>query len=1128
MNRIVLSHPLVTIPLLAAAFWLLPSPLPLAAAPAGKSHALVNSLHELWSFYKYTYIREGRVISLDENNITTSEGQGYALLRAVWSNDHRTFKQVYQWTRENLMVRGDHLFAWKWKQDRNSATDADTDIALALLLAAEKFSTAAYRDDARRIIQDIWRNEVIRLQDKYYPTAGNWSLQEAFPTVHVAYLAPYAYELFAEVDEEHPWKELVVSSYEILEWIFLQEKLPLPPEIVYLDRKTGKPTLMKPGKGRKADFSYDAFPIYWRVAVDDYWHGRNKTELIGRMLAFWKSEWQNRRRFDDRYTIDGKSKSRFEALPLYATVRSLAAIGDPDLARQLSEHKLGELWRKARAGKDTPYYLHNWLWFDRALQVHVARDLTDFFDFLKPFDFRGFRSHFPLHLSMACLALFLLSRWEGLDRYAFFKAGFLITGFALCLRYLNWRVACSLNFLEALGPFISISLLAAEFYCLSTVFLLLLQVGLKKRKRELPQQPENYCPSVDVYIPIYSESLDILEKTLLAACSMGYRNKNVFVLDDSHRQEVAALAGSCGARYIKGPKQHAKAGNLNNALSLTGGELVVVFDTDHIPVASFLDETVPFFQNSEVGVVQTPHHFYNPDIFQRAFHCEGLIPNEQDMFNHGIQGGRDGWKGAFFVGSGAVFRRSALEHIGGFQLMSITEDIHSSQHLHARGYESVFVDKDLAVGLTAENYSSYIVQRRRWMQGCLQIFFRDNPLVRKGLGLRHRFGYFASLYYFFFPVVRVIFWITPLYYLLFHLHPILADVSVLLAYMLPYMICLPLLSGALLRKWPRMFWGVIYEKAVCFPLFLSMFSLLLPGSLGFKVTPKGIVSDRRRFDFSSSAVTLLMAVINAVAIIKGVAEFYYFEIEKDAYLFNLGWAVYNMLLLSAALLVAWERPQRRASDRLRVSIPFTLTSGGVSLSAATSDISLTGLSFRTGPEDRIPGAVELTLFAAEPLRIPARLVYHDREKGGRSRCGFCFQFRDPGDRNQLLLRTFADPATWEDVHGEHTRSNLLMGFYFIRGIFSCFSSSMVLKRSEVRYKSLTFMRLANGRRRVAALLRNRSAAGRGFLVFTPAIQGNEKWMLGNQEAGTMEMELVYQQKMAPLVFRVGFRLKEGS
>jgi cellulose synthase (UDP-forming) len=40
--------------------------------------------------------------------------------------------------------------------------------------------------------------------------------------------------------------------------------------------------------------------------------------------------------------------------------------------------------------------------------------------------------------------------------------------------------------------------------------------------------------------------------------------------------------------------------------------------------------------------VQTPHHFYNQDIFQRALRTSPRIPNEQDMFNHAIQGARQG------------------------------------------------------------------------------------------------------------------------------------------------------------------------------------------------------------------------------------------------------------------------------------------------------------------------------------------------------------------------------------------------------------------------------------------------------------------------------------------------------
>src|SRR5262249_23032470 len=100
--------------------------------------------------------------------------------------------------------------------------------------------------------------------------------------------------------------------------------------------------------------------------------------------------------------------------------------------------------------------------------------------------------------------------------------------------------------------------------------------------------------------------------------------------------------------------------------------------------------------------------------------------------------------------------------------MSITEDIHTSQYLHAAGLRCAFVNKDLAVGLSAENLRSYIIQRKRWMLGALQIFFRDNPLFHWRLKGRYALGYIASLSYFFFPAYRFVIWATPMYYLLFH------------------------------------------------------------------------------------------------------------------------------------------------------------------------------------------------------------------------------------------------------------------------------------------------------------------------------------------------------------------------
>ena len=404
----------------------------------------------------------------------------------------------------------------------------------------------------------------------------------------------------------------------------------------------------------------------------------------------------------------------------------------------------------------------------------------------------------------------------------------------------------------------------------------------------------------------------------------------------------------------------------------------MIFDTDHIPTRTFLSETVPWFADEEVGVVQTPHVFRNPDIFQRAFHLEGRIPNEADLFNRGIQPARDSWGGAFFVGSGAVFRRSALEEIGGFQVFSITEDIHTCTHLHAAGWRSIYVDKALASGLAAENLSSYIVQRRRWMLGCLQVFFRDNPLFRRGLSLRHRLAYFGSLYHFFFPLARIVFWVTPLYYLFFHLHPIFSEVAVLTARLLPYLIVLPLISSVLMPRWPRPFWGAFYETVVSAPLARSMFDLFLPSTLGFKATPKGIVYKGRRFDWRSAHWTLVLAALTLAGIAKGAWELTTFGIERDAYFFNLIWASYNLLFLIGALLVAWERPQRRVDDRVPCQLAARIENGA-SLHAVTRDVSLSGCSLILDERTALPYSFDLVLgMNGGGMRLRAELVFHER------------------------------------------------------------------------------------------------------------------------------------------------------
>ena len=298
------------------------------------------------------------------------------------------------------------------------------------------------------------------------------------------------------------------------------------------------------------------------------------------------------------------------------------------------------------------------------------------------------------------------------------------------IRYLYWREAYTLNREDPVSTVISWIVYGAEIYGLLAVLLFYIQIAKPLHRFSTPPK-EEALPQVDVFVTIYNESLDILYKTLVGCVSMDYPSDRlrIYVLDDGHRLEVRKFSEQLGCHYLsRQNNEHAKAGNLNYGLSSSSGEFVAVFDCDHIPVRSFLKEIIGFFKDPEVAFVQTPHFFYNSDTFQRNLRLEREIVNEQDLFFYVIQPGKDRFNSSFFAGSGAVFRRSSLQEIGGFQTKTLTEDLHTSMILHSKGYKSVYLKKILVAGLAPESYRSYLKQRQRWTRGGIQVFLMDNPL----------------------------------------------------------------------------------------------------------------------------------------------------------------------------------------------------------------------------------------------------------------------------------------------------------------------------------------------------------------------------------------------------------------
>jgi cellulose synthase (UDP-forming) len=332
---------------------------------------------------------------------------------------------------------------------------------------------------------------------------------------------------------------------------------------------------------------------------------------------------------------------------------------------------------------------------------------------------------------------------------------------AATLLYLAWRLLDTLNPEAPIysGVFFALELYAAA--CAIAFYLIILH----RRRRTPPPVASGF--TVDVFICTYNESLDLVRQTIRRAIAMDYPHET-WLLDDGRRPEAKRLAEELGCRYLtRSENTHYKAGNLNHALRHSTADLVMVLDADHLVSRRFLSRLVGYFRDPRVALVQTPQVFYNVDSFQHHLDApRGRMWHEGAIFHHAMQPGADRWGAAFFVGTGAISRRSALDDVGGFATESVTEDAFTSMRLHAAGYTSVYHDEPLAYLLAPDSLLQYLTQRLRWGQGSMQILRLDNPLTKSGLSWRQRLVYFAALSSFAQALVHLAYYIAPALFLL--------------------------------------------------------------------------------------------------------------------------------------------------------------------------------------------------------------------------------------------------------------------------------------------------------------------------------------------------------------------------
>jgi cellulose synthase (UDP-forming) len=338
-----------------------------------------------------------------------------------------------------------------------------------------------------------------------------------------------------------------------------------------------------------------------------------------------------------------------------------------------------------------------------------------------------------------------------------------------------------------------------------------------------------------------------------------------------------------------------------------------------------------------------------------------------------------------------------------------------------------------------------------------------------------------------------------------------------------------MVSTVLIPDWPRPFWGSFYENAVSAPLARSMLDLLLPKSLGFAVTPKGIVTQKAQFDWRSAKWTLLIAAITAFAIAKGLWEFHVFGIEKDAYFFNLAWASYNLLFLLATLMVAWERPQQRGEVRVACGLRAQIQLGRDrnSITARTIDLSLSGCALQLDEARLLPSEFSLEIqTAGEPIEVRGRLVYHERVRG-QYRVGVEFLGLSSDTRQKLLLQVIAAPETWATVHEHEAQGYLSAAASFVSAMARFPRSHRSRSRRHPRAARFQMLRLLREGREEGALLRNLSPLGLGVVCTgSPPIVG-ASWRISFLTGPARWGRVVYTRRALPFVWSVGVELTDS-
>lgn len=563
-------------------------------------------------------------------------------------------------------------------------------------------------------------------------------------------------------------------------------------------------------------------------------------------------------------------------------------------------------------------------------------------------------------------------------------------GLALAWRYMIWRITSTLpppgltwDFAFGAG-FTLIELFSMIGASIAMFFLTRTINRTPEAEANLPWLTSlSEPPLVDVLICTYNEEKAILERTIIGALGLDYPRYRLWVCDDGRRDWLKQLCEQHSCGYITRPdNRHAKAGNINNAL-LHLSELaeqpdfIAILDADFVPKAQFLNRTLALTRDDDIGVVQTPQHFFNPDPIQNNLSLARVWPDEQRFFFDVVMASKDAWGGAFCCGTSSILRFEPLMRIGGFPTDSVTEDYLVSLRLSEIGYRTIYLNEPLSLGLAPEGLKEYVSQRSRWALGFMQICRGPSgpfstsvstPFIQR-LMLVDTFLHWSATHAF-----RLAALVIPAVYLLFNIQAVYAAVPDAVSHLFPFLVVQTAVIAWLTKGRVLPIMNDLSQLLVANDIAKSVLvGLFKPQGHKFQVTAKG--GDRSKGFVQWKMLRMFLAYL--IITVGGVIWAFGFDDSRsltDASAIALFWSWYNIVILTLACFVCFETSQQRQGDRFSGSGWAMVLAGADKAMLPIADISVSGMRLYGTAPGAVGSDVEI---AFDGIEVQGKVVRID-------------------------------------------------------------------------------------------------------------------------------------------------------